>query len=319
MTEKPLVSILLPTYNRAHLLPRAIASVLGQTYQNWELLIWNDGSTDDTKAVLRAITDPRVRHFSEGNQGKPYALNQAYSIAHGDLIAFLDDDDEWLPRKLAVQVSLLQENPEVNLSFGNFRNNDKATNQETKGFTQSSAGIKKLETILTSQNFKFITRGWLEAIGTDNFIAMDTVVLRRDLFDCVGPFNKELENSEDFEFWWRAGLAGVRAAYTEDILLIRNKYPGSLSSAGLTTLTNTLRTLDTCAETSHQAGREETIDFLRPAYRNVWQNLIDAYGCEGNISNAFKAFNSANHYGFSLGSFRLILGAILNSIGKKLE
>jgi len=62
MTKEPLVSILLPTFNRAHLLPRAIASVLDQTYQNWELLIWNDGSTDDTEQVLQALTDPRIRN-----------------------------------------------------------------------------------------------------------------------------------------------------------------------------------------------------------------------------------------------------------------
>jgi len=319
MTKEPLVSILLPTFNRAHLLPRAIASVLDQTYQNWELLIWNDGSTDDTEQVLQALTDPRIRTFNDINHGKPYALNQAYANAHGDLIAFLDDDDEWLPDKLGIQIMFLQENPDVDLCFGNFRNIDKATSQETLGFMQSCAGIKKLVTITTSHEFKLISDGWLEGIGTDNFIATDTVILRKVFFDRVGLFNEGLQNSEDFEFWWRAGLAGVRAAYTDEILLIRNKYPGSLSSTGIFTLTNTLRALDACKEASHRAGREETVHFLRPAYGNLWQNLIKAYGQVGDISSAFRAFISAAQYEVNPGSFRLILGAFLHSLGQRLK
>ena len=79
MPDAPLVSILLPTYNRAHLLPRAVDSVLGQTYPNWELLIWNDGSTDETEAVLHGLNDVRIRCFSDRNRGKAAAVNCAFA------------------------------------------------------------------------------------------------------------------------------------------------------------------------------------------------------------------------------------------------
>ncbi len=317
MPETPLVSIILPTFNRAHLLPRAVNSVLHQSYANWELLIWNDGSSDETEAILRSFTDPRIRYFSEPNYGKPYALNRALYYSNGDLIAFLDDDDQWLPGKLALQVSFLNDNPEVDLIFGNYRNVDKATNQEKDGFAQSAAGLASLQTASAPLNFKQITGGWLENVAMDNFIAMDTVVLRKDLMEKTGKFNENLCCAEDFEFWWRAGLAGYRFAYTDEILLIRNKYPGSLSTSSVRTLTGTLHTLDACAEASRRAGREETIQFLRPTYRNLWQNLITAYGLKGDLPLAFKAFTQANHYGLQLGSFSTLLGAFYATVKRK--
>lgn len=311
MPETPLVSIILPTFNRAHLLPRAVNSVLHQSYTNWELLIWNDGSSDETEAILRSFTDPRIRYFSELNHGKPYAVNHAFSYSNGNLIAFLDDDDQWLPGKLALQVSFLNDNPEVDLIFGNYRNVDKATNQEKDGFAQSAAGLASLQTASASFNFKQITGGWLENLAMDNFIAMDTVVLRKDLMEKTGKFNENLCCAEDFEFWWRAGLAGYRFAYTDEILLIRNKYPGSLSTSSVRTLTGTLHTLDACAEASRLAGREETIQFLRPTYRNLWQNLISYNAKDGNLHAATSAFINSLRYGFRLGSIRLLLRAFL--------
>ena len=135
MTEPELVSIILPTYNRAELLPRAVNSVLNQTYQAWELLIWDDGSSDDTEDVIATFKDPRVRAFTEPNHGMSYALNQALKQARGGLIAFLDDDDEWQADKLDRQVSFLRENPEVSLVFGNFRNINHGNNQQGFGFS----------------------------------------------------------------------------------------------------------------------------------------------------------------------------------------
>ncbi len=317
MTEKPLVSILLPTFNRGHLLPFAVESVVQQTYANWELLIWNDGSSDETEAILRSFTDPRIRYFSEPNYGKPYALNRALYYSNGDLIAFLDDDDQWLPGKLALQVSFLNENPKVDLTFGNYRNVDKATDREEDGFAQSAAGLASLQTASAPLNFKQITGGWLENVAMDNFIAMDTVILRRSLLDEIGSFNESLQRAEDFEFWWRAGLAGASIAYTDEVLLVRNKYPGGLSTSSVQTLTGTLHTLNACAEASRRVDREETIQFLRPSYRNLWQNLITAYGLKGDLPLAFKAFTQANHYGLQLGSFSTLLGAFYATVKRK--
>ena len=311
MPDAPLVSILLPTYNRAHLLPRAVDSVLGQTYPNWELLIWNDGSTDETEAVLHGLNDVRIRCFSDRNRGKAAAVNCAFARSRGDLITFLDDDDTWLPDKLKSQIAFLQNDRDVDLIFSNFLNINKDTDIGANGFAQSAAGLGRLQTSSDSPDYKRIRKGWLEGIAVDNFIAMDTIIMRRSLIEVVGGFNEKLACSEDFELWWRLGLAGVRAAYTDEVLLIRNKYPGSLSGSGIRTLAGTLPMLDACAEASKQANREETIRYLRPAYRNVWQNLTAEYGREGELSRAFQAFSNSLRYGLRPGSFKALFGALI--------
>lgn len=96
----PYFSIILPTYNRAHFLPKAIESVLAQTFEDWELVIVDDGSTDNTKEVVLAYQDPRIVYFYQENQERSAARNNGMSKAKGDFICFLDSDDYYLPEKL---------------------------------------------------------------------------------------------------------------------------------------------------------------------------------------------------------------------------
>jgi glycosyltransferase involved in cell wall biosynthesis len=100
-THQPLFSIITATYNRVHLLPRAVKSVLNQTYQNFELIIVDDGSTDNTEDVCRCFSDHRVRyHKQTPNRGVLAARNKALDLATGDYVAILDDDDELVPQAL---------------------------------------------------------------------------------------------------------------------------------------------------------------------------------------------------------------------------
>jgi glycosyltransferase involved in cell wall biosynthesis len=112
-TTAPTISIVLPTYNRAHLLERAIRSALTQTFDDWELLIVDDGSTDRTEEVVRSYHDPRFRYIRrDRNYGLLAARNTGIrSAAAGPFIAFLDDDDEWLPRKLEKQLEVFRNGP----------------------------------------------------------------------------------------------------------------------------------------------------------------------------------------------------------------
>jgi glycosyltransferase involved in cell wall biosynthesis len=107
----PRVSVVLPTYNRAATLRRALLSVLGQSERDLELIVVDDGSTDDTAAVLAAIDDPRLQVLTQGNRGPASARNAGIRAARAALIAFQDSDDEWLPTKLAAQLALLEAGP----------------------------------------------------------------------------------------------------------------------------------------------------------------------------------------------------------------
>ena len=105
--SKPYVSIILPTYNRANQLPRAIYSVLNQTYENFELIIVDDASKDDTEAIVSQINDPRISYIkNQHNCGAAGARNVGIKNARYDFIAFQDSDDEWMPEKLAKQLKV---------------------------------------------------------------------------------------------------------------------------------------------------------------------------------------------------------------------
>jgi len=115
MASKPLVSVIIPTYNRADLIGHTIKSALNQSWQNLEIIVVDDASTDDTRTVVQAIPDPRIRYIGlEKNSGPSTARNTGVEQARGHFISFLDSDDEWRPEKTAHQVAALiqQTNPD---------------------------------------------------------------------------------------------------------------------------------------------------------------------------------------------------------------
>jgi len=312
MGDSDLVSVLLPTYNRSKLLPSAIKSVLKQTYPNWELIVWDDGSEDNTKETVLSFQDNRIEYYFAPNHGKSYALNQSINYVQGELIAFIDDDDQWTPQKLSLQVDVMKRNKDVDLLFGNFININKAKLTQDLAFDQNAKGLAQLSSRKIGPGTYLITDKWLRGITTSNFVAFDSVLMTRGGINALGPFNETLKNSEDFEYWWRFGLAGLQAAYTEDILLKRIKYPGSLSGGGLVSLENRLKTLDACAALSIQKEKPETLIYLKALYRNTWHNMIHAYGDQGDLPMAWESFRRANLYGFRLGALRLLLQAFIN-------
>jgi len=107
-----MVSVVIPTYNRARFVTRAVESVLAQTYADYEIIVVDDGSTDDTKEALRPY-ESRIRSLCQENAGVSAARNTGISAARGEWIAFLDSDDEWLPEKLAVQMDCVSMHPEI--------------------------------------------------------------------------------------------------------------------------------------------------------------------------------------------------------------
>ena len=117
--QNPKVSLIIATYNRADLLPRAINSVLAQTFTDYEIIIVDDCSPDHTQEVIRTFSEPRLRSFRhEVNGGAAAARNTGIANARGEYIAFLDDDDECAPTRLADQVSVLDSRPDVGMVYG---------------------------------------------------------------------------------------------------------------------------------------------------------------------------------------------------------
>lgn len=190
-----MISIILPTYNREGIIKRAIDSVLTQTFSDWELIIMDDGSTDETEhAVAKYLVDTRISFYKQINAGPIAARNNAAKIAKGDWLAFLDSDDEWLPEKLEKQWAKIKEANKEIVVFGNFyyinENND------------------KLGEFFGSKTKPYSGR-ILQRLLADNFVLTSSVVLPRQLFLNLGGFNRELNLviGEDHELWLR--LSGV--------------------------------------------------------------------------------------------------------------
>jgi glycosyltransferase involved in cell wall biosynthesis len=122
--NSPLVSIILPTYNRAKFLPKAIESICAQTFIDWELIIVDDGSTDNTREILPALCEgiqQSVRYIRQENQGAYGARNTGLDKARGEYIAFYDSDDVWLPHHLKASVQALETNPDLHWVYGSSR------------------------------------------------------------------------------------------------------------------------------------------------------------------------------------------------------
>lgn len=194
----PIVSVILPTYNREHLIKRAIVSVLNQSYQNFELIIVDDASTDNTYKIVNAFGNARIsyiRHLK--NKGAAEARNTGLKLSKGRFIAFQDSDDEWLPTKLEQQVQLLSQSSAkiggVYSSFWQIKEGKKYLfpSKLTKLASYLPATHRKLE----GNIHQSLLRG--------NLITLQTVLLKKDCFEKVGLFDKMMPPLEDWEFFLR--------------------------------------------------------------------------------------------------------------------
>ena len=212
--KNPTVSVIIPTYNRAHLIGRAIRSVLNQTYQDFEIIVVDDGSTDNTEEVVKGFNDGRIRYIRhDENRGGAAARNTGIRAAKGEYIAFQDDDDEWLPGKLEKQIKALEgAPPEVGVVYTDFRRFDERSTNE----------LKPTKVMQVSGD---IHGDLLE----DNFIGTPTVLVRRGCFDKVGMFDEELPRFQDWELWIRISKY-YHFKHIREALVNSYEIPGGISS-----------------------------------------------------------------------------------------
>lgn len=180
----PKVSVIIPTYNYGRYLIEAVESVLNQTYKDFELIVVDDGSTDNTREVLKPYLH-RLRYMYQENQGISAARNRGFQESTGEYIAYLDADDVWLPEKLAKQIPLLDEDPSLGFVCGATHEMD----QDGKIFHLRNKPRRSEDTF--------------ESLFRKNFIPTLTVVIRRSCLETVGGFDTSLPLSQDYDMWLR--------------------------------------------------------------------------------------------------------------------
>lgn len=187
------MSVVVPTFNRAALLREALESVARQTYTNFEVIVVDDGSTDETWEVVAASPARPVYVYQE-NQGRGAARNAGVRRAQGDLVAFLDSDDLWYPDRLARHVEFLAGHPDAVFVHGPVD----VIDEEGRPDPAASRRMARLYRKAAGRGFG------LEALLDSCLIFSSTVTAKKSLLDEVGPFDPDLKVLEDFEWYLRA-------------------------------------------------------------------------------------------------------------------
>lgn len=200
--SEPLVSVVIPAYNRAHLIGRAIGSVLAQTYRNFEIVVVNDASTDDLAGALSQIAPPLLRHIVHpSNRGAAAARNTGVAAAVGDYVAFLDSDDLWYPQKLATQIAAMRGQP-----------------------PEVAGTVCAYECVRTRRPPRCIVPRWTPlTFARSQLLGCTcgpgtTLLCRRDIFAAIGPYDEELRRLEDWDWLLRLAEGGYCLLGSRDVL-----------------------------------------------------------------------------------------------------
>lgn len=259
---RPLVSVVMPMFNRAGIVGEAIASVLAQTYPNFELIVVDDGSSDDSVATVRGFDDPRIRLIELGeNQGVTVARNTALRAAQGEIIAYLDSDNTWDDRFLAAHVGALLELPNADMIYS--------------GVLLYSGHATEPYAI----RYGHLHRALLE---NKNYIDNNIIVHRRAFLDRLGGFDENLRRYVDWDLILRATELG--RVYSVPMLLCHYYY--SRTENAITDNPTHVAHLDVlranlAARQEAQLAQLDTADLVRPVSIIVpnWQSLEDIQDC----------------------------------------
>jgi|YelNatPaOPRAMG01_1025707.scaffolds.fasta_scaffold100833_2 glycosyltransferase involved in cell wall biosynthesis len=209
----PTVSAVIPAYNRAGIVPRAIRSVLAQTYQDWELIVVDNGSDDGTDLAVKAFTDPRislVRHTE--SRGPAAARNAGIRAARGKFVAFLDSDDEWLPEKLAGDVKAFETSPGAGMVYSGKKLVDE----------DGHVLLVRMPTLRG--------RVYWELLAWDFIGSCSRVTARKDVLEAVGGYDESIVNCEDWDLWVRIARVAEVAA-VDQCVVIRHLGCGHVSGS----------------------------------------------------------------------------------------
>lgn len=214
-SSRPLVSVIIPTYNYGRFIGEAVASLQLQTYANWEAIVVDDGSTDNTKQVVAELArdEPRVIYVAQENARQGAARNNGIAHARGDYFQFLDADDLIEPNKLERQLAFLEQHAEVDIVYSSVRY-----------FSAAAGG----ELLLSRQYSSWEDEGaWMPELsghGTEllvallrnNIMVVNAPLMRRRLIEKVGAFDKDLTPVEDWEYLIRCAISGAVFSFDDE-------------------------------------------------------------------------------------------------------
>ncbi len=203
------ISVVIPAFNAGRFIRRTIDSVLAQTYSDYEIIVVDDGSTDNTGEVVKSYGS-KVRYIYQENAGDGPARNTGIAAANGEWIAFLDHDDEWLPQRLEKQIELLKRNPELRWCGANF--------YKRSGDRRIHANDPAEMTRLIVNNSYF--EHYFAAVNKGCQLFTTTMLIHREVFENCGVFEGGWLRCADLDMWWRIAYSYPRIGYICEPLAI---------------------------------------------------------------------------------------------------
>ena len=210
--KKPLVSVIIPTYNRSWIVQDAIDSVLDQDFTDYELIVVDDGSNDNTPTILAGYGQA-ITVFPQSNRGVSAARNHGLAAAAGQLIAFLDSDDLWLPRKLSTQVKFFEDNP------------DAVINQTQERWIRNGRRLNP-----KARHHKFSGMIFEHSLALC-LVSPSAVMIKKSLLDDVGVFDEQLPACEDYDLWLRISCRYPVHLIDTPLIIKRGGHDDQLSKA----------------------------------------------------------------------------------------
>lgn len=187
----PKISVVIPCFNGAEFLSRSINCVLSQTFQDWELIFIDDGSTDNSLDIARTYNDQRIKIIHQDNNGVSYARNEGLKIAQGKYVAFLDSDDEWNNGFMEKMLSALESNPDAVLAYCGWKNVGLAGKRSNPFIPPSYETSDKISILFTSCRWP-----------------IHAALVRMEAVQVGGCFDNRYKNAEDYALWLRIAING---------------------------------------------------------------------------------------------------------------
>lgn len=264
--NKIIVSVIIPTYNRATFTCDAIESILMQTFTEYEIIVVDDGSTDHTLEMLKNYKD-KIRYILQKNFGPSVARNAGIRAAKGNYIAFLDSDDLWMPEKLEKQFRVLQNNPDISFCYTQALISKQGEYIEKIGYG-------------CEQKFEDLLISWSK-------IFTSSVVIKDICFKKVGLFNEQLSHSEDFEMWLRI-LNYYKGVFVDQPLIIKRQHHSNISKDKVAHLRNRMLIYQNLLKTTNISREFSKVIETGALYFQY--NLGDCY------LNQRNYYTAINHY-----------------------
>lgn len=274
----PLVTVVIPTHNRANYLIDALKSVFNQTLQDFEVIVIDDGSTDGTAEAIKSHYPDSVRYLKQERSGPGAARNRGILMANGKYIAFLDSDDLWASDKLERQVAHMEAHPNVVMTFTDFSRNERP-GVDIKSCLHKSVHVNSGDIFLP--------------LLKENFVVTPSVMVRQDVLARVGLFESHLVGMEDYEFWLRVANEGNIDYLAEVLTFVREHEE------------RTTRTIAFWRDSVHAvsmvyarwSSNPHAIGLLRKQLGKTYHGLAYAERSSGGYRAAAMAFFESFRYG----------------------